>query len=276
MTDRELTVRLATVTGVDPGDLDPLFTLPSKLTEWSVNAGDDPRGALRVSVWTDDRDAAGAVVDQVAPAIRADRDRLIGGELEGLGLAFHRGAPPTFRWWELADDGDALAARVTGCWPEHADAAGALFDLGGGPYTCAAVGVEVAGTRRRATVYAEVRSAAACLRILEHARVPVTRATNLLFKGILGIAPGGRSWPKVWVGRSVGDAGGWKFYYFARGDEARRTDPVLLDAIDAGPALLESWRILGEVYPGPRVQLLGLTLRDDGSAPSWTAYLAGR
>jgi hypothetical protein len=50
----------------------------------------------------------------------------------------------------------------------------------------------------------------------------------------------------------------------------------LLDAIDAGPALLESWRILGEVYPGPRVQLLGLTLRDDGSAPSWTAYLAGR
>ncbi|HWU89242.1 MAG TPA: hypothetical protein VN253_18375, partial [Kofleriaceae bacterium] len=155
-------------------------------------------------------------------------------------------------------------------WPQHAGELERLLAATGGPRTCAGAGIEGA---QRQTVYAEVRTPEAAVRVAELARVRVTRATNLFFKGILGLEPGGRPWPKVWVGRSLGPGGGWKFYYFARGDELRRTDQVLLGAISAGPEQQEPWRLLRSIAPGPWIQLVGLTVPEDGP-PSFTAYLA--
>src|SRR5690606_35904321 len=103
--------------------------------------------------------------------------------------------------------------------------------------------------------------------------VTVSRPVNLFWKGLLGLEPGGRSWPKVWVGRSIGEGGGWKFYYFARGDELRRTDEVLLDAIGAGPELAASWQLMRSITSGPWIQLIGLTI-PEGGPRSFTAYLA--
>jgi hypothetical protein len=272
MDDRELTLRLAAAAGVDAAlaHLAPLFDLSPELVEWSVNPAADPRGTLRVSAWTKDRAAAAAALDRMAPELRAVRDRLVGDDYEGLGLALRTGGAPSVRWWALTSDGEAQAARVRAAWPEHAAELARLLEATGGPRTCAGAGVEAAA---RQTVYAELRTPAAAIRVAELAQVRVTRATNLFFKGILGLEPGGRPWPKVWVGRGLGAGGGWKFYYFARGDDLRRTDEVLLEAISAGPEQREPWRVLRSAGPGPWVQLVGLTV-PEGGPPSFTAYLA--
>jgi hypothetical protein len=272
MDDRELTQRLAAASGVaaSAAQLAPLFDLAPDLTEWSINPASDRRGTLRVSVWTRDRGAGAAALERLAPELCATRARLIGDDYEGLGLALRTGEPATVRWWALATDGARMAARARAAWPEHAGEIDHLLAATGGPRTCAGAGVEDA---RRKTIYAELRRPEAALRVLELAQVRVSRAANLFWKGLLGLEPGGRPWPKVWVGRSIGDGGGWKFYYFARGDELRRTDEVLLAAIAAGPELEASWRLLGAVTPGPWVQLIGLTI-PEGGEPSFTAYLA--
>ncbi|MDQ3368468.1 MAG: hypothetical protein M3680_23830, partial [Myxococcota bacterium] len=146
---------------------------------------------------------------------------------------------------------------------------------------CTAVGIEArtaggadAGDdHRRHTIYARLGDPASAVRVLEAARVPVTAAANLFWKGICGLEPGGRAWPKVWAGRSLGTDGGWKFYYFARGDELRRTDAVLLAAVRAAPALHAAWQQLSAATGGPCVQLIGLTIRDH-QPPAFSVYLA--
>jgi hypothetical protein len=275
MDDRELTLRIAAAAGVglDAAQLAPLFEVVPELTEWSINPGADRRGTLRVSVWTRDRPAGAAALARFAPELAATRAALIGDDYEGLGLALRTDGRETMtspRWWALATDGERMAARARAAWPEHADEVDRLLAATGGPWTCVAAGVE--GAARR-TIYAELRRPDAAIRVLELARVAVSRPTNLFWKGILGLEPGGRPWPKVWVGRSIGAGGGWKFYYFARGDELRRSDEVLLDGIGAGPELAAAWRVLRSVGPGPWIQLIGLTISEDG-APSFTAYLA--
>lgn len=272
MDDREMTLGLAAAAGVtvDAAQIAPLFDLAPELTEWSINPASDRRGTLRISTWTRDRAAASAALDRIAPELRAVRERLLGDDYEGLGLALRTEGAPSARWWALTADGERQAARVRDAWPVHAAEVDRLLAATGGPHTCAGAGIE---GEQRQTVYAELRTPEAALRVLTLAEVRVSRATNLFFKGILGLEPGGRPWPKVWVGRSLGPGGGWKFYYFARGDELRRTDEVLLDAISAGPAQLAPWRLLRSVTAGPWVQLVGLTVPEAG-APSFTAYLA--
>lgn len=276
MDDRALTSRLVEAAHVQasPEELDALFAVNPVMTEWSQNPADDQRGELRVSAWTRDRVAAAAVVDRFAPAHLTARAALLGDELEGVGLALRGHGPSSFRWWTFADDGALLAARARRTWPDDAAMMDAVLGAAGGPHTCAAVGVELTTTGHRRTLYAELRTPASAIRMLELAAVPVSQPANLFWKGIVGLEPGGRPWPRVWVGRSVGPAGGWKFYYFARGDELRRTDEVLLDAVSAGPRAREVWLALQEVVNGPCVQFVGLTFPDDCVAPSFTTYLA--
>jgi len=261
MTDRALTLELASTLGVavDDAALAPLFAIQPELVEWSINAAADPRGTLRVAAWS--RDRARVVLP---PAHAALREQLLcGDDFEGLGLALHADRPPALRWWLLASDGAELAARARATWPAHAEL-DALLAAAGGDRACTAVGAELPG---RATVYVRLPDPEAAVRVLELARVPVSASANLFWKGICGLEPGGRPWPKVWAGRSVGSDGGWKFYYFARGDELRRTDAVLLEAVGASPELRRACAAVGN----PAIQLIGLTVRD---APSFTVYLA--
>jgi hypothetical protein len=275
--DRQRTLALAAAVGVAlrDDDLAPLYAMPVALTEWSINDVDDPRGALRVSVWTEDHRGAGDVVARLAPAFAGDRERLLGDDVEGIGLALRTGSPTTLRWWTLANDGDALARRARAFWPERAAVLDQLWRAAGGDYTCCALGVEL-GDRPRATAYAQVRTPHALVRLLELAAIPVSRRANLFVKGVLGVEPGGRPWPKVWVGRAL-DTDAWKLYYFARGDDHRRSDAVLLDAIDAGPHMMDAWRTLAASDPAQPawIQLLGLRA-GGGASPRWTAYLAAR
>lgn len=275
MDDRALTAELAAAAGVQvtAGELDALFGFAPALTEWSVNAAADRRGALRASLWTQDRDATARVVERFAPGELATRRALAGDDFEGVGIAMRGDGRSSFRWWALADDGAALAARARRTWPEHGAAIDAMLAAAGGAHACAAVGLEAAAAAVRRTVYAELRRPEDAIRVLALARIPVSQPANLFWKGILGLEPGGRPWPRVWVGRSFGPAGGWKFYYFARGDELRRSDEVLLDAVSASPAARGVWERLRAAAGGPCVQLVGLTFPEDGS-PSFTTYFA--
>jgi hypothetical protein len=275
MDDRALTEELARAACVQvtSAELDALFGFTPALTEWSLNAAADRRGALRTSLWTTDRGAAAAVVERLAPRHGAMREALVGDDFEGVGLALRSEGPSSFRWWTLADDGEVLAAKACRAWPEQAEVIEAVLGAAGGPRTCAALGVEVAAAGERRTVYAELRTPASALRVLELAKIVVSQPANLFWKGIVGLEPGGRPWPRVWAGRSVGPDGGWKFYYFARGDELRRSDAVLLDAASASPETRAAWTRLCAATSKPCVQLIGLTV-PDGGAPSFTTYLA--
>lgn len=274
MSDREITLELAAATRVtlSPTALDPLFALAPELIEWSINSASDHRGTLRVSAWTRDRVRAERELARIAPALATTRAQLVGDDYEGVGLALKTDSSTTLRWWALTGDGPALVERIRAAWPAHTVALDELL-AATGPSSCVAVGVEAGadGIDRR-TIYARLADPAATVRVLELAKVPASRAANLFFKGICGLEPGGRSWPKVWVGHSLGIGGGWKFYYFARGDELRRTDDVLLEAIAAGPELRDAHRALRAHTAGPCVQLLGLTQREDTA--TFTAYLA--
>jgi hypothetical protein len=295
MDDRALTEELAVAARVQVtrAELDALFSFTPASTEWSMNAAADRRGALRTSLWTKDRGAAAAIVERFAPWFGEAREALVGQDFEGVGLALRRDARSSFRWWALADEGAVLAERARGVWPEQAEMIDALLAATGGPQTCAAVGVEIAahGTQgigddvraggergaggERRTFYAELRTPESALRVLELARIVVSQPANLFWKGMLGLEPGGRPWPRVWVGRSVGPGGGWKFYYFARGDELRRTDEVLLDAVSASEELRAVWTRLRATTHKPCVQLIGLT-SVTGSSPSFTTYFSRR
>jgi len=273
MDDRETTLQLATVLGVtvSASELDPLFEIAPELIEWSINSAADARGVLRTSAWTRDHARAAAVIARVAPELTSVRERLLDdGDFEGLGLASRGAGAATLRWWTLAGDGAAMADRARTAWPEHAAAIDRLLAAAGGASTCAAAGLE-SGAHSRQTIYARLRDPAAAIRVLELAGVPTSQPASLFWKGICGLEPGGRDWPQVWVGHSHGRGGGWKFYYFARGDELRRTDAVLLDAVRATPVLARACEVVG----GPCIQLIGLTIRPSED-PAFTVYLARR
>lgn len=298
MDDHALTIQLAAAAGVTApkAELAALFELEPELVEWSVNdrggaaeaaegregaVGDesagrgDPRGTLRVSAWTRDRARAEKVLARLAPDYVDLRQQLVAEDYEGLGLALREGEAASVRWWSLTEDGVGMAERARECWPDRAAEMSSFLRAAGGDHTCVAVGLEASAAHQRQTLYARLADPAAAIRVLELAAVKVSQAANLFWKGLCGLEPGGRPWPKVWAGRSFGTDGGWKFYYFARGDELRRTDEVLLAAIGAGPALRRARELLHGATGQPCVQLVGLTIRD-GVAPAFTAYLARR
>ena len=258
-----------------PGpELAALFELAPELVEWSVNSVSDPRGTLRVSAWSRDRWRAARALELLAPDQTSIRELLVDAEeYEGLGLALRSGELPTVRWWSFASEGRAMAERARAAWPAHAAMIDELFATVGTEDACTAVGLESSGGHQRETVYARLRDAATAIRVLELARVQVSRAANLFWKGLCGLEENGRTWPKVWVGRSIGAHPGWKFYYFARSDELRRSDEVLLAAVEAGPELQASWQVLRAAVPDkPCIQLIGLTI-PDGLPPAFTVYL---
>src|ERR1044071_5201126 len=113
MDDRALTEELAAAARVQVAraELDALFSFTPELTEWSLNAATDRRGALRTSLWTKDRGAAAAVIERFVPRFGAMREALVGDDFEGVGLAL-RGGPSSFRWWALASDGERLAQNA--------------------------------------------------------------------------------------------------------------------------------------------------------------------
>ncbi|HTR49327.1 MAG TPA: hypothetical protein VMJ10_01390 [Kofleriaceae bacterium] len=269
-----MTDRLAAAVGIAASAdvLAPLFAFTPVVTEWSFNAGNagSARGAFRVSTWTGDHAAARAALARIAPDQLALRDSLVADDLEGVGLAFRAGEPATGRWWALVRDGEAAASRAIAAWPELAPEIDGVLRAAGGRHALVAVGIEAA---RRATIYVELHAASDALRVLELARIPVSQSANLFFKGVLGLEPGGRRWPRVWAARSIGQDGGWKFYYFARGDEQRRTDEVLLDAVRATAEQQAAWRLLREDARLPVVQHVGLAFVA-AAPPAFTVYLA--
>lgn len=271
--DWALTRALAAELGVDAGEqLAVLAALPSELTEWSINS-EASRGTLRVSVWSKDRHAIADALARCAPGCLAERAAIAADDHEGLGLAMRAGEPPSVRWWGLTRDGGALAARVGAAWPQHRDELERLVGVLGGASPLCGVGLEA---NRRATLYAELRTPAAAIAVLEEARVLASGPARWFFRALLGLGDeAARPWPKVWVGRSVGIGGGWKFYYFARGDELRRTDDELLAAIAADAALCAAHARLRAYRTTPWIQLIGLTVVDE-RPPSFTVYLATR
>jgi hypothetical protein len=282
--DHALTRSLASAAGIeDASAIDRIFEpLDPVLTEWSYNDRDDPRGAFRFGSWVTRHDAVPVVLAALGQARCAElRARLPLDDMEGLGLAYRPGLPATFRWWLLAPtDGSALADAVVRANPERADELARLAACAGGPARCTAVGLELeSGRLVRSTTYFAVYSPAAAIAVLELIGCPPSAGANRFLKGLCGLDPRSpRSWPKVWVGRSTGGEVGWKLYYFARGDHERRSDPVLLDLIDAPPVVAEGCRTVARAA-GVRdaIQLLGLTFRDGALAePRWTTYLAAR
>jgi hypothetical protein len=134
----------------------------------------------------------------------------------------------------------------------------------------------------RRTVYFSVLSAWTAVKILEWIGALSTTPAQQFFRGLLGMDGGAaQGWPTVWIGRSFGQGGGWKFYWFARGALARPDDAALLDLVGAGPGARAAYAALAaDTTAGASlVQLIGMTFRDDAppdTPPTWTLYLARR
>jgi hypothetical protein len=281
--DLAVTHALAGLTGVPfPPELDrALVDLSPSLVEWSINAGDQRRGVLRLSAWTDDpRRAADILARLQQPAAERWHDAVPHEGPVGLGWQLAPGAPPRLRWWQLAPSGDgrALLQAALGHAPELRRAGEGLATVTGTPSRCAAIGIEVhEGRTERATLYFELLSAPVAVDLLGRIRVPATAASRTFFRTLCGLEAGsGRPWPKVWVARSVGRAAGWKFYVFLRGDPDRAGDRTVLEQLEAselGADLIEQARELTAAQNV--IQLVGLTLfdEDQGMSPAWTLYL---
>ena len=281
--DIRLTGELATIAGAPapPQATALLDALEPALTEWSLNDEGDPRGALRFGSWTGDHACAEQVLrahgQERACELRA---RLPLDDMEGLGLAWSAGRPATFRWWLLApSDGTALCdAVVNGC-AELADATRALA----APCSaarCTAVGLELGledGALLRSTIYFAVYDPRTAIAVLERIGCPPSPPARAFFQGLCGLDPERRRpWPKVWVGRSVGVGGGWKVYYFARGDVPRPGDDALLALASAADVVRRAAACVRAAGAGSAVQLLGLTFLEGAPEPTWTPYLALR
>lgn len=289
------TVRLGEALGlaVDAGlvsaVLDPgAGGVAAQLVEWSVNAGDDPRAALRFGAWVGAGDAAlrgvverfgGPGVAGLRAAVAKEAQGKQGG-LEGVGWGFGRdasgGASARFRWWQLAgDDGTAMHAGVVGLVGGDGAEVAAIC---GGARRCRAVGAEVGadGELVRATVYYSVLRSEVALALLGAIGAVDDARGRVLLAGLCGLdGRFGLPWPKVWVGRSVGVSGsGYKLYVFLRGAERRPSDEALIEMVGGGDAGL-AWGAFGG--EGLRIPIVGLTWSDDrGERPRWTVYLADR
>lgn len=100
--------------------IDALLGRPVQLTELSINAVDDPRGALRLSIF--DTDAA--LIDvalAAAPALQRTHRACPGDDACGAGLVV---GSPRMRWWRFGSGrGDAALGRwARQAWAHHAAA----------------------------------------------------------------------------------------------------------------------------------------------------------
>jgi hypothetical protein len=291
--DAELTLRLGAALGIelDRPALETMFRgLEPILTEWSINATDDPRGHLRLGSWVAPGNAAlgEAMRELGGPGCVELARQVPHDDLEGIGLAFRAAARPCFRWWQLARPGagEGLFAAARAAWDDSGVPAAEMDELAercGGPRRATALGIEaVDGDVVRRTVYFSVLSAWTAVRLLERIGVFATTPAQQFFRGLLGMdGRAAHGWPKLWIGRSFGQGGGWKFYWFGRGDLAPPSDAALLDLIDAGPGARAAYAALAAdtTAGAPLVQLVGLTFRDGAppdAPPGWTLYLARR
>lgn len=259
--------------------LDPVTGgLDAGLVEWSVNAGDDARGALRFGAWVagDDPALRGLVTRHGGAALEALREAVPHAGMEGAGWAFGADGAARFRWWQLAgeDDGAALHAGAAGLVGGDVAAVAARC---GGAARCRAVGAEVGedGGLLRATLYYSVLRPAVALGLLSAIGAPDEARGRMLLAGLCGLdGRFGLPWPKVWVGRSVGRAGGgYKLYVFLRGAERRPGDAALIEMAGGGGAAAARAAFGG---PACAIPIVGLTWGEGGGAPRWTVYLADR
>jgi hypothetical protein len=288
----ETTSKLASSLGI-PADtrlLDSLdAALEPSLVEWSVNDPRDGRGHLRLTLWTDQEASARRGVALLPADCRELDARLPRAGETGAGLAYSASGA-TVRFYRLCPvgSGEPLLAAAIAAVPELAPDGERLAAICGA-WNAAAIGTESTFERRiRSTLYLRVPHADALGRAIAIAGFE-DEARLARLQGVL--TAGGRAWPKVWIGRSVGAGGGWKIYYFARRDLDRPTDEALLEVAEASPAVWAAHRALVDTPVDPRsipkkkrpvlagvVQLLGLT-RGDGpenaaAPPRWTIYLA--
>ena len=245
--------------GVDDLRVAPLLASPAQLTELSINAQVDPRGALRVSIF--DRDAA--LIDAAlaaAPALQRTHRACPGEDACGAGLVV---ASPRMRWWRFGHGrGDAALGRwARQAWGHHA----AALDWLAPDDRLTAVGAEGADSVWRTTIYAPLTGdrEAAILRRAGLRAGPRAAAFGVL-RDLMPHAT-------VWIGHSLGRGAGLKLYLFLRAYMRRLSDAEVLDVI-AAPR-----RVRAAVDAFERaavIQLVGLTWPSDGQPPRWTLYLA--
>jgi len=267
------------------GLLDTMFAaVRPEIAEWSVNEDGDTRGRLRVALRPSDptrvRDALARLSHPFALALC---DELAGGIREAfLGVALSA-SDNSLRFWAAPRPAQrqAFIDIATRAEPSLAEPARMLADRCGGMDAYQGLGVEGRGKRTsRWTLYFSIPERSTAERLLEHTGRASTRRRDFFIRTLLGIeARHPRPFPRVWIGRSMGLSSGWKFYYFARGDHSRLPDGVLLDLMDASPALRETWRILGSharssMRPDELIHIIGMTIPDGASEPRLTVYFA--
>ena len=257
-----------------------LEALAPSAVEWSVNA-DQRRGRLRVAAWSSDVARVDAALARLGePRAREWHHRCAAAATvesrrqaaTGIGWQLAADEPARARWWQLAplSDGAALYATALASAPELRGPGEALVALTGSSSRCVAVGAELAnGEVARATLYFELLAPALAVELLGHLRIPPSPRARSFFAEL-------ESWTQIWVARSVGRHGGWKFYRFLRNESARPDDAALLDQLDAGavrPFVTCAREMCGA---SDIVQIAGITFfeADRGGTPQLTLYLA--
>ena len=283
----DLAVDLSRVLGVDaPSDLiaEVDDILQPVLTEWSLNGDANVRGRLRYGSWTENPTACERALEHLgAGGIQALRSAIRGTGSEAIGMGLSPRSAQRLRWWRLVEDdeGGAMAQDILAYEPSLQSDYDLMVAATGHADWCCAVGcASVDGAVSRSTLYFELPTPASVLPILEHIGCPASLRANQFFRGLLGLDKGRRlPWPKVWVGRSVGAGGGWKFYYFARKEPTRVSDDVLIGLCgETNRTPYNCFRRVacGEDTATPVIQIVGLSFLDGHShdMPHWTMYLA--
>lgn len=271
----------------EQGLLDSLFGLVHpEFTEWSVNQGGDPRGVLRVALRPADHTRVrDALVHLPYPFARSLYLESANDIIEAyLGVALSAQGT-TLRFWAapLPSRCRAFVERALRAEPALAESTQLLAEQCGGVTACEGFGVEGQGERAaRWTLYFPLPERSTAERLIEHIGCGASARRDFFFKALLGLdARRPRPFPMVWIGRSVGASCGWKLYYFARHDRHRLNDRVLLDLMDAGPAVRQTWQILGSYAQPARcraglIHIIGLTIPDSprDAEPRLTVYFA--
>ena len=254
------------------------------LTEWSINGDASVRGRLRYGSWTNDPTACERALDHLgAGGIQAMRSAICGRGSEAIGFGLAPRTKQRLRWWRLVEgeEGRAMAEDVVAYEPLLDSDYELMARATGHPDWCSAVGcASIDGQVSRTTLYFELPTPESVVPILEHIGCPPSLRANQFFRGLLGLDKGRRRpWPKVWVGRSVGAGGGWKFYYFARKEPTRVSDELLIRL--SGETNRTPYNCYRRVACGddtrtPVIQIVGLSILDGrvAQAPHWTLYLA--